>query len=142
MRPPIGFPFPCPIVSLANSSQSNQTHIRAMVVQLSSIVTSRNVNFSEISLSGDLDVVCGFDKVNACERPGRHDAGTMGSKCTVCNLDTFGIANRVLNGWSPETKVVERVDPQSLALRIVRCASSAVIEATLSVLRGRRESGG
>lgn len=103
-------------ISIDETADRIAVSISTVIIQFSSFVTSRDVNLGEISDAGDLDIFWCLDKVNSSERSCRHDTSAVCTMRAVSNGLAFNVADRVLNGWAPKAKVVQRVDPQGLTL--------------------------
>lgn len=74
-----------------------------------------DIDLGEIPHAGDLDIIRCLNKMNTLQRSIRNNPRPPSRSRTPRNLLPLRIADRPKRGRSPETKVVDGVDPGCLA---------------------------
>ena len=85
--------------------------VRAVVVELASLVATGNVDLGEVTLAGDLDVLGGLHKVDTFESALGHHAGAVSGLGAVGHHLAFSIADRLDSWRSPQAEVTDAVEP-------------------------------
>lgn len=106
-----------------------------MRVELTTSVLFGDVDLSEVTNAGDLNVIGCSDEMNALESTVGDSTSTTARLGTPSNFLTLGIANSSYTGRSPDTEIIDVVDPSSLTLGSLTRASTAVVGTSLTVLR-------
>lgn len=88
-------------------------------VELSTVVALGDQDGCEISHAGHLNVVAGAYKVGSLDRSVRDQTGSVAIGGTVGNTRTFLLTNRTVLCRTPETEILETVDPSSLTARVL-----------------------
>lgn len=83
---------------------------RAVRVELSSFITSSDVDLGEVSVARDLIVGRRLDKVSVGDGARRHNPRAVSVGRAVGNLDGLGSSDLACGGRSPEAEVVNGVD--------------------------------
>lgn len=97
-----------------------------MRVELTTRVTTGDVDLREVPDASDLDVVWGLDEMRALHSAVGDDASAMAALDAPCNLDPLGVSDFGVGpglGRCEEAEVVERVNwsrAVSLSTRLYR----------------------
>ena len=75
--------------------------VGAVVIEFASLVAVRDVDFGEVALAGDLDVLGGLHEVDACESALGHHTGAMAGLRAVGDHLAFSVADCLYSGRSP-----------------------------------------
>ena len=90
--------------------------VGAVVVEFASLIAVRDVDFGEVALAGDLDVLGSLHKVDACESALGHHAGTMAGLRAVGDHLAFGVADGLDSGRCPEAEVIDAIEPCTMQM--------------------------
>lgn len=113
--------------------------ISTVRVELSSIITSRNVHAGEVTDTSNLNIMGSLDKVDTFQRPIWNKTSSTARFGAIRDFDAFGITNGT-RGWRrPDAKVFSGVDPSRLAHAVLGRLSATVVNTSLTVLGGLRE---
>lgn len=108
-------------------------------VQLSSCIPSSNVNVLKVTCSGYLDVVWRFDKMGRDNRAVPEEACSPVRTRAIRDDGLLDGANLGGGLWTPETEILNAVNPDVLAEARLVVASSTLIRSSLIAFSGRRE---
>jgi len=98
-------------VAINESTDGVAVAVGAVVVELASSVTGRDVDFGKVTLASDLDVFGGLDEMDPLEGALRHHARTVARLGTIRNHLAFGVADSLLGGRYPKAEVFDAVEP-------------------------------
>ena len=88
--------------------------VGAVVVELASRVASGDVDFGEVTVAGDLDVLGRLHEVGAMEGALGHHAGAVAGLGAVDNHLRFSVTDWLDSGRSPQAEVIDAVEPYTL----------------------------
>jgi len=104
-------------------------------VKLASLVILGDVDLGKVTDASNLDIVLGLDEMDALKGTLGHDTSTTARLGAPCDLLALSITNGTNARGSPEAKVINVVEPGSLAHRLgVRVGGgNALVRASLSI---------
>lgn len=128
--------------SIAVNETTNRisVSVSAVGIKFTTGISLRYVDRSEVANTSYLNIVRGFDKVNAVERAVWNEPCTTSRLGAPSDLKSFGITNGSDSWGRPQTEVIDIIDPSGLTMRRLRASSAAVVDALLVCLRRGRES--
>lgn len=122
-------------VSVHQSTNRVPIPIRAVRVELASIISLRDINLREVPDTSDLDIVGSLHEMDALQRAIRDGTRATTRLGAPSDLLTLGVSNRAHRRRRPEAEIVDVVDPRRLAHRGLRGARATVVRSSLPVLR-------
>jgi len=127
-------------VSKHQSTNGVTVTIRTMRIEFTTRIALGDVNLRKVSLTSDLNVIRRLDEMHALQRPIRDRPRSPTRFSAPRDFLPFGIADRTNTRRSPETEIINVVDPRRLTIRTLTRGSTAVICARLAVLGFVRKS--
>ena len=85
--------------------------VGAVVVELASVVAAGDVDLREVALAGNLDVLGGLHEVDAFEGALGHYTRAVAGLRAVGDHLTFGVADGLDSGRSPQAEVIDTIEP-------------------------------
>jgi hypothetical protein len=105
-----------------------------MRIKLSTRITSGNINLCEIPNARNLDIIRRLDEMDSPQRSIRDRPGTTSTLRTPSHTHSLRITDRPNRRWSPETEIVNIIDPCCLAIGSLGRSGTAVVRPELPVL--------
>jgi len=94
------------------------------------LVVSRNVDLGKVTLTSNLDVVGGLDKVNTAESSLGHDASTVAFLGTVSDDMSFDFTDGSRLRGGPQAEIIRRANRKmSIDSKTYKRASTYLIQA-------------
>jgi len=121
-------------VSVDQTTNGVAISICSVRIEFTSSVTLAHVDLGEITNASDLNVIRSLHKVDTLEGPIRDGTSAATGFGAPSNLFTFRVADRTNAGRSPETEVIDVVDPSSLALGTLAGSGATVVRSGLTIL--------
>jgi len=86
-------------VRVDQSTNGVTVSIGTVVIHLSTIITSYDVDLGEVALTGNLNVVGSLDEVDTSEGSRRHDARSVTRLGAIRDSNTFRVSNSIDGRW-------------------------------------------
>lgn len=113
--------------------------VRAMRVELASLIAVRDVQAREVTHARHLNVVWRLNEVHAMECAIRNCARAPAALCAPGDLLPLRVPDSALARRCPQAEIINIVDPRRLAVRGLRGGGAAVVRACLAVFRLARK---
>jgi len=122
-------------VSVHQTTNGVAISICSVRVELTSSIAFAYVDLGEITNAGDLHVIGGLYKVDTLEGAIGNCTSAPAGFSAPSNFFTFRVADGTNTRGSPETEIIDVVDPGSLTIRALAGCGAAVVGTGLAILR-------
>jgi len=126
-------------VAVQETSDGIALSVGTSVVKLAAVIAERDVEFGQVSSTGDLDIFGSLHKVDARKSAVRNEPRATAGLGAVRNGTALFVSNRCKDGRGEQTEIGCRIDPRCLTVRRLAGPSTAVVSAVLALLGGLRE---